>query len=92
MSERLWSKTPSEEKEIMGPPEINKPEPVIDVPKLLELLEQWTRADTMARIGATNMGFVAYAEAEVRLRNEIRELLFDTNSLPELAKRWGMVR
>jgi hypothetical protein len=88
----LRSKTPSEEKEMSGPPEIKKPEPVVDVPRLLKLLEQWTRTDTMARLGTTNAGFVTYAENEVRLRNEIRELLFGTSSLPELAKRWGMVK
>jgi len=63
--------------------------PTVDVDKLLMLLEQWTRADVMSRLGSL-LSDVDYAQVKVEKEDEIKKLLFGTCSLPELATRWGM--
>ncbi len=61
--------------------------------KLLNLIEQWTRAEIMARLGRfDNLEFVDYAQVQVEKRDEIRRLVFGTDNLVELNKRWGLVK
>jgi len=60
---------------------------------LLKLIEQWTRAEVMARLGRfDNLEFADYARIEIEKRDEIRRLLFDTDSLVVLGERWGMLK
>lgn len=73
-------------------PTLTKPpveQPTVDVDKLLMLLEQWTRADVMSRLGSLSSD-INYAQVKVEKEDEIRKLLFDTCSLSELAAKWGM--
>jgi len=61
--------------------------------KLIDLIEQWTRAEVMARLGRfDNLEFADYARIEIEKRDEIRRLLFDTDSLVVLGERWGMLK
>lgn len=64
-------------------------QPTVDVAKLLMLLEQWTRADVISRLGSLSSD-IDYAQVKVEKENDIRKLLFGTCSLSELAARWGM--
>lgn len=63
--------------------------PPLDADKLLQLLEQWTRADVMSRLGGLDND-VCYAHVKIEKEDEIRVLLYGTCSLVELADRWGM--
>jgi len=72
-------------------PTLTKKPPAIDVDKLLVLLEQWARADVMSRMGSF-LGDVCYAHTKIEKEDEIKELLFGTCSLPELATKWGMIK
>ena len=61
--------------------------------KLIDLITQWTRADVMACLGRfDNLEFADYARIEIEKRDEIRRLLFDTDSLVVLGERWGMLK
>lgn len=61
--------------------------------ELLKLIEQWTRAEIMARFGRfNNLEFADYARIEVEKRDEIRRLVFGTDNLVELGDNWGMLK
>jgi hypothetical protein len=64
-------------------------QPTVDVAKLLMLLEQWTRADVMSRLGSL-LSDTDYARTKIDKEDEIRKLLYGTCSLSELAAKWGM--
>ena len=59
--------------------------------KLHSLIEQWTRADVMARLGPLQND-ACYAHTTVKKADEIRELVFGTSSLVELAEKFGIRR
>ena len=57
--------------------------------KLLILLEEWTRAEAIARHGDfDNKGFTNYAEIQIEKEDEIRRLVFGTDDLLVLGVRW----
>jgi len=60
-----------------------------DTTRLLILLEQWTRADVMSRIGVLSCD-VDYARTKLDKENEIRILLYGTCCLVELGKKFGL--
>jgi hypothetical protein len=61
--------------------------------KLVKLVEQWTRAEIMARLGGfRNLDFVDYSLKKVEKENEIRELLFGNSNLVELGEYWGLLK
>jgi len=61
--------------------------------KLLKLLEQWTRAEIVARFGQfDNLEFADYYIIKIEKADEIRRFLYDTDNLVELGERWGLLR
>lgn len=61
--------------------------------ELLKLIEQWTRAEVMARFGRfDNLEFGDYAMIEVEKRDEIRRLIFGTDDMLVLGARWNMLK
>ena len=61
--------------------------------KLVKLIEQWTRADVMSRMGRfDNLEFADYAQIKLEKEDKIRELLFDESEIAILAERWGMIK
>ena len=59
--------------------------------KVYELLEQWTRADVMSRMGRfDNLEFADYAMIKIEKENEIRELLYGTSNIAELYDKFGL--
>ena len=61
--------------------------------KLVKLIEQWTRADVMSRMGRfDNLEFADYAQIKLEKEDKIRELLFDESEIAVLAERWGMIK
>ena len=72
---------------------MNKAETHKQLKELKKLVEQWTRADVMSRIGRfDNLEFLDYARIKLEKEDEIRELLFGTSELVELAERWNMIK
>lgn len=63
--------------------------PKPDIDKLLVLLEQWTRADVMSRLGPLDLMSVCAFDV-VKKADEIKMLLYGTCSLVELAERFGI--
>lgn len=61
------------------------------VRKLRRLVEQWTRAEVMARhCPFSQLEFIDYANKEVVLRNKIRKFLFGTSDLVKLGYKWNL--
>lgn len=61
--------------------------------ELLNLIEQWTRAEAIARYGEfDNLGFGDYAHYAVEKTDEIRRLVFGTDNLFDLGERWGILK
>ena len=61
--------------------------------ELLRLVEQWTRAEIMARLGRfDNLEYLDYAQIQLDMKDKIRELIFGSSSLVELAERWGLLK
>jgi hypothetical protein len=60
-----------------------------DTTRLCKLLEKWTRAEIASRVGAgaSRCGADFYME-KIRLEDRIRCLLYGTDDLVELAKRF----
>lgn len=59
--------------------------------KLLKLLEQWTRAEIMARLGRfDNLEFADFALLKTEKEDEIRKLIFGTSDILVLAARWNL--
>ena len=60
--------------------------------ELLKLINEWTRAETIARHGKfENKGFTNYAEIKIEKVDEIRRLVFGTDDLLVLGVRWGIL-
>jgi hypothetical protein len=61
--------------------------------KLLKLIEQWTRAEIMARYGRfDNLEFGDYARIQIEKADEIRRLVFGTDNMIALGVRWNMLK
>jgi len=77
-------------------PRLSKSTPEPDISKLLILLEQWTRADVMSRIGEKPWNHIvtkfdsSCAHAKVRLEDEIKQLLYDSADIEVLAVKFGI--
>jgi len=63
------------------------------VEQMSKLIEQWTRAEIMARFGRfDNLEYANFAYIQIDKANTIRELLFGTSDLVELGLKWGMLK
>jgi len=61
--------------------------------KLKELIEQWTRAEIMARHAPFSLSVAAdYFNIKIQKENEIRKLLFDNDNLVELGLKWNILK
>lgn len=61
--------------------------------ELIKLIEEWTRAEVLARFGRfDNLEYLDHARIEVEKRDEIRRLVFDTGDLIVLGVRWEMLK
>ena len=61
--------------------------------ELIKLIEQWTRADIIARFGRfDNLEFANYAVIKLEKEDEIRRLVFGESELVVLADRWGLAK
>ncbi len=61
--------------------------------KILTLIEQWTRAEVMARLGPfKSLEYADYYRIQTEKKDEIRRLIYDTDNLVELGNRWGLLR
>lgn len=61
--------------------------------ELLKLIEQWTRAEIMARLGRfDNLEYLDYAQIQIEKKDEIRELVFGTSDILVLGARWGILK
>jgi len=61
--------------------------------ELIKLVEQWTRADIMARFGRfDNLEYLDYARIKLEKEDEIRQLVFGESELVILADRWGLAK
>lgn len=62
--------------------------------KAWELIEQWTRAEIISRLGRfdSNVGFADYYQIMLEKKDEIRELVFGTSDLLVLGERWGILK
>jgi hypothetical protein len=59
--------------------------------KLYALLEQWTRAEVMARVGdVAGLGYADYYLTHIELEDGIRKLMFGTSDLVELGKKFKL--
>jgi hypothetical protein len=62
--------------------------------KLVEMLEQWTRCDIIARhkdFGNT-LGHADYYHDKLKLEDKIRTRLFGSCNLVELGHKWGILK
>lgn len=59
--------------------------------ELLKLIEEWTKAEVLARLGASEF-FTCWAHREVELRDKVREKALGTSDFMVLAARWGMLK
>jgi len=65
----------------------------LTVEKIVELLEQWTRAEIMARYGYLNSpGSADYALIKIEKEDEIRTLIFGTSDLVKLGLQWKILK
>jgi len=60
--------------------------------KILNLIEQMTRAEILARLGKfDNLEFADYAMHKIEIEKELLEYIFETSSLVKLGKRWKIL-
>jgi len=61
--------------------------------ELLKLIEQWTRAEIMARVGRfDNLEYADYFRTKLEKEDELRKFIFGTSNLVELGTRWGLIK
>jgi len=59
--------------------------------KLKKIIERWTRAEVMSRIGdCKGMAFGDYYTESLKCRDEIRRLLYGTDDLIMLGKKFNL--
>lgn len=61
------------------------------IENLLALIEQWTRAEIIARFGYL-VGDVDYTRIQIEKKDEIRELLYGTADLVILGEKWNLLK
>jgi len=62
-------------------------------PSLEDLLEQWTRAEIMARLASLPpTDYANYYVIKMNLEDDIRQLLFGTKDLVQLGLKWNMLK
>jgi len=72
---------------------MNKAQTHKQLKELKKLVEQWTRADVMSRVGRfDNLEFLDYARIKLEKEAEIRQLMFGTSEIVELAECWDMIK
>lgn len=65
----------------------------LEIKKLVALIEQWTRAEIMARFGQLcNRGDICYAHIQIEKADEIRKLVYGTDDLVVLGEKWGILK
>lgn len=63
------------------------------IKEVLQLIEQWTRSEIMARHAyLNNSDFVDYVGIKIEKEDEIRKLLFGTSDLIQLGLRWQILK
>ena len=61
--------------------------------QILKLLNQWTRAEIMARFGHfESLEFAEYYRIKLDKADEIRRLVFGTDSLLKLGYKWKLIK
>ena len=73
------------------PPTLSSPKTEVDVTKLLQLLEQWTRCEIMGRLGAWDNEFISWVHRRIELEDEIRVLVFGSDDLVVLGNKWKLL-
>jgi len=72
---------------------MNKLEALQQRKELLKLIEQWTRAEIIARLGRfDNLEYLDYAQIQLDKKDEIRQLVFGTSDILVLGDRWGLIK
>ena len=60
---------------------------------ILKLLERWTRAEVIARLGRfDNLEFADYALMKIELEDELRLFLYGTSDLVELGNKFDLLK
>ena len=61
--------------------------------EIRNLIEQWTRAEIMARFGPLSRDdFIDYSQIQIDKENELRCLVFGTDDLVKLGVKWGILK
>jgi len=64
-----------------------------NIEELYALIEQWTRAEIMARFGLLGgLGDIDYAHIQIEKKDKIRALLYGTDNLVLLGEKWGILK
>jgi len=69
------------------------------IKQLLKLIEQWTRAEIMARHGHIQLvqegedgRLVGFSHIHLKKEDEIRELLYGSSNLQKLGEKWNLFK
>jgi len=63
------------------------------IKEIYSLIEQWTRAEILARHAPfSNFEAANYFEIKIQKENELRKLLFGTDDLVELGLKWELLK
>jgi len=74
---------------LISPKNITKAE----AKRILDLINQWTRCEIIARLGKfNNLGFGEYAKMKIEKADELRKLIYGTSNLVKLGERWGLLK
>lgn len=61
--------------------------------ELIKIIEQWTRAEIIARFGRfENLVYLNAVQTQIEKKDEIRELVFGTSDILILGDRWGIIK
>jgi hypothetical protein len=79
----------SQNKEMITPENITRKQ----AKKLVKLLKREAQCAVMVKLGRfDNLEFAEYAVKQIEYKNKIRELLFGTSNIIELAEAWDMCK
>jgi len=71
---------------------VTKTEALQQRKELIKLIEHWTRAEVIARLGRfDNKGYIDFAEIQIEKKDEIRRLVFGSDDLVELGEMWEII-
>lgn len=77
---------------LAGGTKVTKTEALQQRKEMLKLIEQWTRAEIMARYARfDNNEFTNYATIQIEMEDKLRDLVFGTDNLVALGVRWGLL-